>query len=249
MDESAYLGGVVAGLVYVVASVRLIRLSWQSQRSHELLLGLSLLLWGLSYVCWQIPIATANQPLTQPLFFAGRVLTHAGTIFFSIFIWITFRNRSRWAKYLVYAIAFGLIAGVAGSIAVGDWEGIRPMANPWWWLDWAAGSIAMSWVGVEGFIEYPKARQRVRLGACDPLVCNRYLLWGVVGMVWALYNAVLLYQTVEFESDQVWSIAIDRTTGMIEATGIALVWLIFFPPRFYRRWIAGAAPAAEPEEA
>ena len=56
----------------------------------------------------------------------------------------------------------GVFAGVAGSISVGDWEGIRPLSNPWWWLNWTAGAVAMSWVGVEGFIQYPKARQSMR---------------------------------------------------------------------------------------
>jgi hypothetical protein len=60
---------------------------------------------------------------------------------------------------------------------------------------------------------------------------------------------VLLCQTAEFESNQVWSTSMDRANGVIEATGILIVWLIFFPPRFYQRWIGGSAPAAEPEEA
>ena len=110
---------------------------------------MSFSLWGIAYACWQIPIAAANQPLTQPLFFAGRILTHAGTVFFASFTWATFRNQSRWAKYLVFAIA----------------------------------------------------------------------------------------------------ISLDRVNGTIEIATVALVCLIYFPPRFYRRWIAGAAPAAEPEEA
>jgi hypothetical protein len=214
-----------------------------------LMLGLALFLWGLSYVCWQIPIATANQPLTQPLFFMGRIFTHAGTIFFAFFVRISFRHQSRWAKYLVYAIALSLFAGVAGSIGVGDWEGIRPISNSWWWLDWAGGTVATIWISVEGFLEYPKARKRMQLGHCDSLTCNRFLLWGIVGIVWTLYYGVFLYQTVEFEASQAWSTGLDRAIGAVEATGIALVLLIFFPPRFYQRWIGGTAPAAEPEEA
>jgi len=249
MEENAYLGGVVAGVVYFAAAVRLIRLSWRSQKSPELMLGLALFLWGFSYVCWQIPIATAHQPLTQPLFFMGRIFTHAGTIFFALFVRIVFRNQSRWAKTLVYAIALSLFVGVVGSIGEGDWEGIRPISNAWWWLDWSGGTVAMIWISLEGFIEYPKARKRMQLGRCDSLACNRFLLWGIVGIVWTAYNGVLLWQTADFESNQVWSMTVDRMNGGIEATGVAIVWLIFFPPRFYQRWIAGAAPAAQAEEA
>jgi hypothetical protein len=249
MDENAFFGGVVAGLVCLIAGVRLIRLSCRSLKPPEFLLGLSFSLWGLAYVCWQIPIATVDQPLTQPLFFAGRVFTCAATIFFASFVWTGFRNDVRWAKYLVIAIALGVFAGVAGSIAVGDWEGIRPLSNPWWWADWAAAFVALSWVGVEGFINYLNARRRVRLGLCDPLVCNRYLIWGITGIVWAVFYGMVALQNIEFETQAVWSIAMDRANSVADITGVALVWLIFFPPRFYQRWIAGAAPAAQPEEA
>lgn len=249
MEDNAFIGGIIAGIVYFAAGIRLIRLSWRTQGSPELTLGIAFILWALSYACWQIPIATANQPLTRPLFFAGRVFTNAGTIFLAYFIWIGFRNQSSWAKYLVHAIVLCMLAAMAGSIAEGDWGGIQPTENPWWFVDWGAGFVAMAWVGVEGSIEYTKARRRMRLGLCDPLVCNRYLLWAVVGFAWTLYNGMFLYQTVEFEASQIWSSSMDRAIAAIEAVGVALVCLIFFPPRFYRRWIAGAAPTAEPEEA
>ena len=249
MEESAFIGGVVAGIVYFMVGARLIHQSWRSQESPEFLLGMSFFIWGLSYACWQIPIVMANRPLTQPLFFAGRILTHVGTILLATFVWIAFRNRAHWAKYLVFAIAIGLSAGVAGSTAQGDWEGVRPLSNPWWWLDWAAGFVGMSWVGVEGFIEYHRSRRRVQLGLCDPLASNRFLIWGITGVVWTAYSWIFMYQNVEFERTGFWSTAMDSTNGVVETTGVALVWLIFFPPRFYRRWVAGAAPAAKPEEA
>jgi hypothetical protein len=249
MEESAFLGGVIAGLVSFTVGVRLIRLSWRSQKTPEFLLGMTLFLWGLAYACWQIPVATANQPLTQPLFFAGRVFTCVATIFFAIFTRIVFRSQARWAKALVFAIAIAVFAGIAGSFAVGDSEGVRPLSDPWWWADWAAALVAMSWVGVEGFINYLNARQRVRLGLCDPLVCNRYLLWGITGTVWAVFYGIVVVQHIEFETHEVWSVAMDRAGSAADITGVALVWLICLPPRFYRRWIAGTAPAAEPEEA
>ena len=60
MEDSGYLASVFAGFICFIAGARLVRLSWRSQRSPELLLGSSLLLWGFAYVCWQIPIATVN---------------------------------------------------------------------------------------------------------------------------------------------------------------------------------------------
>jgi hypothetical protein len=248
MGEGGYLGGVLAGIVCFVAGARLIRLSWRSQGSSELLLGSSFLLWGLAYVCWQIPVATANQPLTQPLLFVARVFSDAAMIVFANFTRITFRPQARWAKILVFAIAIGVLAGIAGSIAVGDWEGIQPIGKPWWWVDWVAGFAAISWVGAEGLIQYLNARERVRLGLCDPLVCNRYLLWGITGIAWTAVWGLSAIGYIDFEAQHVWSSAIDRAIGTLDITGIALVLLICFPPRFYQRWVRGAAPDAEPAE-
>jgi len=248
MEESGYLGGVLAGVICFIAGGRLIRLSWRSQGPSDLLLGSSFLLWGLAYVCWQIPLATADQPLTQPLFFAARVFTGAATIVFANFTRVAFRPQARWAKILVFAIAIGVLAGIAGSSAVGDWEGIQPIGKPWWWVDWAAGFAAISWVGVEGFIHYLNAQERVRLGLCDPLACNRYLLWGITGIVWVVVWGMLAFEFIEFETQHVWSSAIDLASSTLDITGIAVVLLICFPPRFYQRWVRGATLDAEPAE-
>jgi hypothetical protein len=60
---------------------------------------------------------------------------------------------------------------------------------------------------------------------------------------------MVVFQHIEFETREVWSIAMDRACSVADVTGVALVCFICFPPRFYRRWIAGAAPAAQTEEA
>jgi hypothetical protein len=83
---------------------------------------------------------------------------------------------------------------------------------------------------------------------CDPLVCNRYLLWGITGIVWTVFYGMVAFQNIEFETQEIWSIAMDRANSAADITGVALVWFIFFPPRFYQRWVAGAAPNAEPAE-
>ncbi len=61
MEESAYIGGVIAGLFYLVAGIRLVRLSLRTHEAPERLLGATLLLWSLSYLFWQLPIALANE--------------------------------------------------------------------------------------------------------------------------------------------------------------------------------------------
>jgi putative Ca2+/H+ antiporter (TMEM165/GDT1 family) len=237
MEDGAYIGGAIAGLFYLVAGTRLVRLSLRTGETPERLLGVSLLLWAFSYGTWQLPIALPIDWIELPLFFAGRVLEDIGTVFFALFLQRVFRNQDRWARQVVLAVVFCAVAGVTGSVWVGDWEALQPLSNPWWWLETGAFSITVVWMGLEGLHHYRMARQRVRLGLCDPLTCNRYLLWGLSGVIWTIYQFVMIAQAIEYDRTQVWSASMDTAIGVIELVVIALISLVFFPPGFYQRWI------------
>jgi hypothetical protein len=49
-------------------------------------------------------------------------------------------------------------------------------------------------------------------------------------------------QTGEFAA--IW----DRLVGVAEISSIAVIWVVFFAPAFYQRWVNGNAPAATTEE-
>jgi hypothetical protein len=124
---------------------------------------------------------------------------------------------------------------------IGDWEGFYPLSNPWYWLEFVGSIAPMGWMIAEGFVQYSKARQRRRLGLCAPLVCNRFLLWGLAGMLWLLLELSLIAENAVYELTQRWSDSLDLLTGSLEVAPVALVWLAFFPPDRYRRRIEGTA--------
>ena len=103
-------------------------------------------------------------------------------------------------------------------------------------------------MAAEGFHHYRRARQRLRLDLCDPLVCNRYLLWGLTGVVWVFIEAVVIANDITYELTGVWVATLDFLLGTVELGAIALIWFVFFPPAFYRRWINGNAPVAKAGE-
>ena len=245
MEESAYIGGAIAGLFYLVAGTRLVRLSLKTGETPERLLGVTFLLWSLSYLAWQLPIALANDWMALQLFFAGRVFEDVGVVTFALFLRVVFRNQERWAHWLVLSVVVCAIAGVIGSAWVGDWEALLPLSNPWWWVESIAFQITVVWMGAEGLHHYRMARQRLRLGLCEPLTCNRYLLWGLTGVIWTIYQFTMIAQQIEYEITQVWSTSMDAAIGAIELAGIVLISLVFFPPAFYRRWIERTPPAPE----
>jgi hypothetical protein len=237
VDEGAYIGGLIAGLAYLIMGVRLSRLGLRTGEAPERLLGVTFLVWGVSYLLWALPIALSNEAIAVPCFAAGRLLNDIGVLTSALFMRLVFRSRERWAQWLVAGVALGLLVGLAGSISVGDWAGFDPFVSYWWWLERSAAVVSVLWISFEGFSQYRMARQRLRLDLCDPLVCNRYLLWGVVGATWTTWEVAAIVQSIEYEITQVWSATMDSLVGGLEIAAIALIGLVFFPPAVYRHWI------------
>ena len=221
----------------------------QSGRAPERLLSASFLLWSLGYALYDLPYALADDDAVRMRFFlASRLAIDAGTIVFALFTRRVFRSRERWATWLVTGTAVCLIAGVAGSLWVGDWEGARPLSNPWYWPERLAGVVPSAWMAIEGLHQYVRARQRRRVGLCDPLVCNRFLLWGVSGALWVMLELVIFPQEIGYEITREFSTTLGALSGSLEVVPVALIWLTFFPPAFYRSWIARGAVAVNAAE-
>lgn len=245
MDESAYIGSAVAGLVYCVLGARLVRLGIRTRSATEWLLGLTFLIWSLSYALWVASASSHGQPaLESQLLIASRITTNLGGVGIAFFPLLAFRRESTWAKWLVAGVAISLIAGTAGSNWVGDPEGLKPLTNVWWWIEWVGEITPAIWIGVEGLHHYGTARPRVRLGLCEPIVAHRYLLWGVAGVFWTLLDFVIVVQFVEFWATGSWSPTFDILVGFCETAALAMIWLAFFAPARYQRRINGSTVSA-----
>jgi len=237
VEGNSYIGGVIVGLGYLIAGVRLYRRSLQTHSTPERLLSASLLLWGLSYVCWQFPLAFSNESTFRPLFILGRFFTDAGTITSLFFMRLVFRPNSGFAIALIAGVTAGLVLGFAGSGWVGDWEAIYPLRNPWWWLEWMAVTVSVAWIGVEGFHHYGVSKLRQQFGLCDAMTCNRFLLLGLTGACWMAYELAYPIQQIDFDATGSFSASMDLIVSGLELIPIICIWLIFFPPTLYRRWI------------
>ena len=244
MDGIFYTGTAISGLLYFVAGTRLLRLGLRTGETPEHLLGAAFLLWSLYYYLDILPYLLLDESTLTPFFFTGRVAASVATLFFASFTRSVFRNQENWARWLIAGIALCLIAGLGGSIAVGDSGGTEPLHNPWYWMEVLGEMIPFVWMAAESFAQHRKAKRRLLLNLCDPLVCNRYLLWGLASVVLITVEIVANAQVIEYELTQGLSAPMDFLLMTTEFCAIALVWLVFFPPARYRRWIQGAAPAA-----
>ena len=247
MEGHAYLGELLAGVVYLIAGIRLLRLSQRTGEAPERLLGACFIAIAASALSYVLPNLPRFESLWMPLNFAGRVFVIPYSVIFALFTWRVFRPEARWGGWLVWGSAILLVIGIGGSAMGGDWEGFS-ISSGWFWLEWVGYTLPFCWAGSETFAQYSRARRRKQLGLCDPLVCNRYLLWALFGALQVCLSLVLLPQYATYETTNQFTATWDALYGTIEIFSLVMIWLVFFPPAFYRRWINGTAPAATAAE-
>ena len=241
MTYSAYYAEVTAMAVFIVIGIRLHRVCARTHGLPERYLSAAFLLWALGYVLWDVPgLFTQDAWLLARCAFGGRIAIHLGTLALALFIRAVFRPDSRWAFWFVIATAVSLLGGAANSARMGDWMGEHPFAYASYWVELVAEIAPSAWMAAEGMIAYGSAKKRLRLGLCDALSCNRFLLWGLAGMVWAALEIVTFAQEYEIAVAGNQSFLFDLLMGACEFVPALLVWLAFFPPAAYRNWIGAA---------
>jgi len=246
MEDGSYIFEVTAGALYALVGGRLWLLSRRTRQLPERLVGITFLLWGASYLLYNFPYALEKETLVTPFFFAGRVFFDVGMVTIALFTQRVFRPDHRWAGWIVASTAALLLAGVAGSAAVGDWEGVSALSNPWFWPEWAGMTVPFIWFGAEGLLQYRRARRRSKLGLCDRLTCNQFMLWALAGCFMIGSNVAVFLQYFEYEREACFSSAMDAAVGLFEIFTIGVIWLAFFPPASYQNWFTDPKPAPEP---
>ena len=245
MDEIAYIMESIAGVIFLTVGVRLFLLSRRTRQAPEYFIALAFMSWGLGYALYDIPYAfTEGDESIAPFFaYSSLVAVNVGTAAFALFTMKVFREQQRWALWLMVAIVVCLVLGLAGTAWVGDWEQVDPLANPGYWPQTVGGLAPMVWMGVEGLVHYAGARKRLKFGFCTSLTCHNFLLWGLAGALWAILEAIIVIQDFIYLSVGDWSGALGIVHGVLEVVPVGIIWLVFFAPAGYRRWIEGAAPA------
>ena len=238
MEAFEHIGSSVSGLIYFALGFCLIRLGARTRSATEWVLGSSSLCWSLYYILRIVSMGLQSEPaLESQVYITARMIDNLGSVSFAFFPLLAFRRGSTWAKWLATTLAICLIAGTAGSIWVGDPEGVDPLANGWWWPEWF-GSIASGiWIGVEGLHHYGMTRSRIRLGLCEPIVGHRYLLLGLMGMIWTLLDFVVVGQYIDYWAHHTWSSTLNNLVGLLEIGALAMIWLAYFAPAAYQRKI------------
>lgn len=243
----------VATFVYVavgwVVGVRLLRLARRTRGLPELSLGLGeCLLAGAVPPLFVMPqVLSEPEALVRAASLLGHLAYTVGCAVMVLFTWRVFRPDEGWARALVLG-AVGVL-GAAGALgmaraflAPSAAELRDPQTAAFLLMEWVS-VVGFVWTAVEAFRHHGRLRRQRALGLADPLVVNRVLLWGLVGLGGvAAAGAPVLAGLLGV------NVATHAPTRLVCALGTlassAFVQLAFLPPAGYLRWVRERAALA-----
>lgn len=152
----------------------------------------------------------------------------------------TFRPQQWWAGMLSTLISSCMAGACCGLIAA-------LLTSPGEMTTFQAGKLwtgllrvpmlsAFAWAAFEGFQQYGMARKRARLGLGNPIVRNRFLLWGLVGL-----SQVFVHTTsLVLHSRDIPMLGAPLGIFVVasgSALGSVMMFLLFLPPGSYVRFV------------
>ena len=242
-------GGLSTCVVGVVLAVRMLRLARRTRELPELMIGLHMVALVLGYLIEFVGMEMGSSHPSAGIWLGGTAnFLYAVSIFvYLLFTWKVFAPKSRFAPILVMATTLSLVVGWTGEVLTTDFGfSAARFVGPWFWIAFVPRMIGMGWASLEALSHHAKLRRRLALGLADPLTTNRLLLWALAALSeWMIYLAVAM------------TILAGRPEGFltgnaalwVSAFGVAgsiCMWIGFFPPEIYRRWIAERAALMRP---
>lgn len=228
----------------LVVGVRVLRRARRTRSMPERAIGVALLSAGVfGYtLIGGVPLLPWLSPTDLHLSVAlGDLAVSIGCVALYLSTWRSFRPTQLWAAGVFLAAA--LVLGVTSLATLWTASFTLPYhERPWWHaLGLACQSLAFAWTSAEAIGSSLALRRRARLGLASPVVANRILTWGIASgcacVLTSLYAVIWYRQQSLVPSLQ--AISVLSVPGFAAAVA---VWLAFYPPRFWLRWIARGAP-------
>jgi hypothetical protein len=248
---------VATGLFVVGSAVVGLRLLWLAHRTGEapeLLLGGAIL--GTAVLGYGTLIASlllrggfTTDParatnLAAFLTGTGKVCHDAGVTLFLAFVLKVFRPGVRWARGVAGTALLFLWGGVLWGGLHGSFR-VEVVGSPAWLCEYAVIWAYPVWMVLESFRYWGLLRRRTALGLADPIVTNRFLLWGTGSLFTALATWVASAPYALAQDSAALAAITPAVRVITAAAGVVSVgcsYLAFVPPAWYlRRMRAGAA--------
>jgi phosphoglycerol transferase MdoB-like AlkP superfamily enzyme len=234
-------------LAGAVVGVRLLLLSARTRELSDFLVGFSL--FDLSAIAYPLilfgtfgDLSLAHAKLVSIASTLSLVLGWGGVFLFTQRV---FRSGEGWARALAWSgiamLAYGFVAGSAFTQRATERALLQSAQSPTLWLEIAAIG-AYIWTTFEGFRCWEQSRRRLKLGLADPLVVNRFLLWGCIGVssLMSVVPSLVITLSGGIGSTDVIARLSTAMGGLLASIALQLA---FLPPASYRRWLSRSSAA------
>jgi len=243
----------LATLVFIagsaLVSLRLLGLARRTGQEPELLLGGAIgctAVLGYGVLIGNLVLRGTTPPEQVPalavfLTGAGKTLHDLGVTLFLLFVVRVFRRDEVWAKALAGAMLAllwgGLVAGALGGSFRFELAAVGTLP---WRAEYAVIWTYSIWNAVESYRYWLAMRKRVAIGLADPLVANRFFLWGTgsVFTIAATWSASIPYLFVTDPAKiAVITPAVRIVTAIAGIGSVSCSLFAFLPPAWYKRFI------------
>lgn len=224
-----------------IVGVRLLVLAARTRELPELLLGSSFVLMGV--VGYPLSIVARRglfaEGTSDALLTGALAAQDLACLAIYVVTWRVFRPGARAATALPLAAAAAFAASLAGGLGVG------PDAGGFYYLGLGARAVGFAWCSLESLRYAALLRRRLRIGLADPVVADRFRLWGLANTAILAGFAVFLFGRLTGPNVAESPLVLGATSLIGIAAGTA-IWLAFVPPAAYVRRIAARAPVEGP---
>ena len=152
-----------------------------------------------------------------------------------------FHPREKWAAAV--AASWVVLAAAAFGLEIASGQYLRytdslRSQGPFLPLGLSVRALAPLWLAWECLRFYTMLRRRLALGLADPLVVHRVGLWGLSMAASSGAYVLAVVHRLSYGTGlraHVWALS---TTSALAMTSAICIGFAFFPPPFYRRWVA-----------
>lgn len=242
----------LSSLVYLVTmtvvGTRLMLLYRRTRELPELLLGASVVIGaalGGPLEGMGVSMRADLEPqVAGSMFLFGKFFLTIAIACQLTFTRIVFRPHGPQGKLAVGVLLSILTLCMVGFGASGSYSAAE-ISVTWFFLEFAARVAGSLWLTTESFRYFGMMKRRMRLGMADPVVTNRFLLWGMAGcfvMAVQLTSVPPLFlDPIKDQVALVFDLVVFSTCGI---TVSVLYWMTFFPPAAYQRMLRARAEEA-----
>jgi hypothetical protein len=174
---------------------------------------------------------------------AARLIYMASATFLLVAFWKIYHPSRPWARALALGGSLALLAS-AGLWIQGGVHSMVSGLDARGLLFQLARAAVYLWGVASGLWYWGRLRRQLRLGLGDPVITTQFLLWSVASAAAIGIIATILAYQIVWEMTPLDSRAGMAWLALFGFAAGATLYVAFFPPAPYRRWVGARAAAA-----